>query len=1215
MRLSKWLLTGLVALLFPGSVHGFGGEDLTKGKPWHHRDITLRALSGEDPLYKTTVTFGAGADAVAWHSEYIDSYLYSPLFWGRGLFESSVIDRTRAALVGYNDLAKLHFDDTFTGGSIEATWERYASGTLAGLYWASEQGPNGDVAAGHHILGISFHAVQDFYAHSNWVSAPHRRCQTYFQTDPDERRRQWLFTGAYATARSNAPAIHGNYSLSCSLLRGEYSDEVLDLTCAGFSPLQNTSMCERWRECGGAVAIEVDAAGIETDSTVYLEEPGIALDSLSYSRISSVTRGLTDRSGSFVPLKAGLHIPRERCTAIVATDGGFACELDSDFIFAGTKDLAIRATIEWAEWLETAMIGMGKGDYWERLKNEDPDGDPDDILGEEIHPNRYAQFEDFTKLPYQFLAAGPYPRSAPSDINRERAGDSTGWYLRLRIKTADKMGAGTDADISAIVTVDGRELRPILLDYLPTNDKTGRVSNPILVFNDFEMGADDTYTIGPFASRPESFRLRNDAADYSDILEAATRDFVNGTDAFLTSGRQFLIGIVGGNADYVGWDSKTFSFRQLENRLGSSGNFEQTFNVRSEVEGKHDIIVSVQDQSHRLPPDEAEDGWKGVEITLKTLKTIEESDVDRGSDSDEPFVIFRVVPLNGKDERGYTYLSKPFDDMDDGEEADFPRSSAEKFLARIPEDGAVVMSVAVYESDDESREDRRTLRDNFVTGLDESTRRPALEILDAFGRAALEDWTPSWIEAYAFERGAIPQAGPVLDRTLLEEIAGDEDSPEFMLDWSQQKALLGAGVTPILQHQGRAPNAREVLEGEWFSEHYWCEAQQPYQKVNVTVGAEDGSIVQAFKTEAFGDNCVGAGEPTFRGEFRDGVLTGERRVFAPPYNRPKEVTDPPNPLDPVPNFLDRRYHPRIDLEGNWMIGWSNSAEPPAFATLKKGGTRACVSDGGGCWWQFKREHAAPWNIDYYQPGGTINDGGRTDDTEMGGSGAMTIDWDGYQLIHGGAISRIAPSSGSRMSGKWYLNQEEEGGVEIWQRIQSKVTEVGVITADGETRYAVGEPIQARTEFRNHIANLHGNRDNITLRLYGTNLWGVHYGHLPWSSDLELMSFDYVCAQPDSNGGDVHSNWKVCMDRGGVVAIQTKIKVWWRAESKRHILHFDGIEIPIDLEVVNEPIRGEDWQDMKMEFRSCNTLQEVDRDFRDRPFKLIRRDFKDPEDAG
>lgn len=1209
MRLRKWLIACVIALSIPSYVFGFGGEDFLEGKPWHHRDITVRALSGDDPLYQSDITFGAGLDAVAWHAEYVDSYLYSPLFWSRGFFESSLIDRTRASLVGYDDLSKLHFDDAFTGGGILGSWERYAAGTLAGLYWASEQGANGDVAAGHHILGLSFHAVQDFYAHSNWVSAPQRRCNTYFQTDQAERNQAWLFTGAYQSERSGAPAIHGDYSLSCSVLRGEYSDEVLDLTCAGYSPLQNTRMCERWRECGGAEAIEVNA-GISTSSTVYLEEPGIALDSTQYSRISSVTRKLTDRSGSFVPIASGLHFPKERCKSIIAADGGLVCELDSDMIFAGTKDVAIRATIEWAEWLETAMIGMGKGDFWERLKNEDPDRTEDDLPGLDLYPDRYAQFENFAKLPYQFLAAGRYPQGSPTSFEKERAGEADEWYLRLRIKTADSVGSGTDADISAIVTIDGRELRPILLDYLPTKDKTGRVRNPFLVFNDFEMGADDTYTIGPFRSRPDSVRLRNDAADYREILEAATRDFVTGTDSALTSGRQFIIGFVGGNADYVGWATETFSFGRLENRLGSSGEFEQTFRVRNDVEGKHDITVSIKEQSGRLPAREADNGWKAVEISLKSLTTVEESDVDRGSNSDEPFVIFRISALNGTDETSYVYLSKPFEDMDDGETEEFPRSSAEKYLARIPEDGAVVMSVAVYESDDESLEDRRTLRANFVTGLDESTRRPALEILDAFGRAALEDWTPSWIEIYAFDRGAIPHAGPVLERTVLTEIDGDEDSPELLLDWSRQATLLGPDVTPILKYDAPQPSAKEVLEGEWYSANYWCEAQQPFQKVKIDVSGDDGSMVSATKTEAFGDNCVGSDEATFRGQFRDNRLEGERYTVPPPHNRPKEITDPPHALDPVPEFLDRRFHPRIDLEGNWIIAWSNSTEQPAFASFTKGGRRNCAPFDGGCWWQFTREIAAPWKIEYHQAGGTNRDGGRTSSTEMDGNGAMTHRWDPYHLTHSGAYSKISPNSANRMTGQWFIKEDEVGGAEFWQRISSSVSEVAFVSEEGETRYAVGEPVQAKTEFVNHIYNLHGNRADIVLRLYGSNLWGVHYGHIPWSSDIELLGFDYVCGRPDENGRDVYAQWKTCMNLGGVIAIEARLKVWWRAESKRHILHFDGMEIPIDLEVVNEPQRYPEWQDLKMEFQTCNTLQEVDRTYDEHPFKLVRRDFRE-----
>jgi hypothetical protein len=1214
MSKGKWIAAIALGLSIPISVHGFGGEDLLRGKPWHHNDITLRALTGKteagdtDPIYTPKVVFGAGAEAVAWHSEYIDSYLYSPVFMLSGFTESSITDRGRASLVGYNDLVNLHFDDVRAGGGVPATWERYASGTLAGLYWASEQGANGDVSAGHHILGVSLHAVQDFYSHSNWVTAPERRCFTYFQKPADERRKMYLLTGAYAQDASVFPEYHGGYSLSCSLLKLDYVDAVMKVACSSLLPLHNTTICRQYRECADSVPIEV-SAGVKTTSLVRLDHPGIALDSTPYARAQAVNRGLTDMSGSFMPMKDGLHFPQERCKSIIASTNGPVCELDADKLFAGTKDVAIRASMEWVEWLEEAMYAIGKGDYWERLKASDPDTGSVNRIRQDIYPNRYGQFEDLSKLPYQFLATGPYPSNESLQPSREQAGESRGWYLRLQIKTSELTGSGTSADISAIVTIDGRDLIPIPLDYMPTDDRTGRVSHPLFVYDDFEMGAEDAYMIGPFQKRPEAIRLRNDAADYGDVIKAGTKDLITVTDTLLSGGRElFLSFMLGGNADFVGYDKHAFDYEELDRRLRSSGQFEYVYRVRSESEGSHDVRVIVRDHPQRRTQKEVDRNWRAVEFQLKTIETIKESDFDRLSESDEPFVIFRVDPHNGNKDPAYSYMSKPFDDMDDGDVESFPVSSAERFLAKIPPNGVIMTTLTVHESDSENLTARRELKATADTGLDESTRRASIEIDDAIAASLLEDWTANWIEIFAFERGTIPQAGLVLERTNIGDVPGDTDTRTFELDWSNQTSLIGPDVYPTRYFEAESPNAKYVLEGDWHSNKYWCGTDQPYQKVRVSVSGEDGNTVAALKTEAIGDKCVGQNEATFRGEFEDNVITGERYVVPPPYNRPKEVTDPPHPLDPIPDYFNTLVHRRLGLEGNWIISWSNSTEPPAKAVLTKGGTFSCAEgEGGGCWHQFERDPGAKWTLDYFQPGDTVTSTQVADSVEIDAAGNLRVDWNYFHLSGGGGVSASRATSDDSISGTWRVDPDLSGG-ETWTRAIPRVTSIALETDAGEASYAVGQPIQVSTDFRSHIDRLHANRDSFFLRIYGDHLWGRHYGHIPWSSDLEFAGFSYICARRDSRGGDTTTGWKDCLQRGGVRGLRAKINVWHRAESKRHVFFFNDIEIPIDLDVVDEPQRYPQWQNMKMELKSCSVLEEIDRPYDEHPFKLVRQDI-------
>lgn len=1179
---------------------GFGGEDIALGKPWHHEDITERALTGDDDRYPTEVKFSAGAaDSIAWHADNIDSYLYNPVFWAKGMYQSSIFRRTKAALVGFQDLAKLHFDDTFTTAGIRSNWERYAMGTVIGLLWASELPREERVAAGHHILGVSFHAVQDFYSHSNWMSGTGRRCLTYFETPVESRDGSTLWTGAYEKPLSGAPAHHGAYSLSCTILRGENMDPTLETLCASLSPLQNTSMCEKFRACRGAdtVLARLGDPIIDGDTMLYTNPPGIALDNTAMSRAQAKNRGLLDPAGSFVPMRDGLHFREELCEEIVKSDGGEVCQLDADQVFAGTKDLAIRATIEWAEYLEQAMTALGKRRYWNELKRRSSSNDL-----------RYAQFEKFSKLPYQFLAAGDYPANNPTRGADEPAEAARGWFLRLRIKTADVLGAGTNADIYARVrTASGT--RDILLDYLPTDDKTGRTTNRLLVYDDFERNDDDAYTIGPFAERPISVQLVNDAADFGDVFDALVEDFANGIDETLTDARQFLIGFIGGNADFVGSNRKTYNAETLNSKFTSTTMFSESIRVDGRAEGIHDVHYSVRTRPSTLTRQERDDGWVAVEVKLTKLYTYRESENDRGSNSDEPFVIFHIAPLNGRGDPSYTYLSPPFEDMDDEEEAPFPSNSATRRTVKIPPEGILVLSTAVYESDDENQADRNTLKTQFETGMDQETQRPAAEFTDALGRALAEDWEVGKFSVYAFHRSARPLAGPVLDVVTVGEIDGDETSPEYTLRWDKITdiggALDSAGVPTILAFKRDHPDAETVLHGTWHSENYQCGSAIPYIEVTVDPNGSHRQQVIATKTKSEDDQCYNESADetgqTFRGSFVDGVLTGERHITPPPHDRRLEY-DPDNVLDNVPNYLDPAAHPRIDLEGNWLIMFGDSAEAPAFASLAKGGSRQCYDAGDGCWYHFQRDPNAGWGLNWFQSN-RWNYG--TNQITIEGN-RMTIGWPYFMHGHWGGSSELTIGTSS-MSGQWGYG--DLGGSEHWIKVPSQVLTTAASTDPADARKPVGDPVTLTTGYIGHGYYMRGNRAGVNLYLYGHNLWGLQRVFLPRFTDLEISSVRYICKHDGETGYPIHSDWKVCLGGGGVEGLVISMNVWPQAYSGQHILYVNDQEIPFQLEVENEPLRDPEWQPMKMEFQSCSVLREVDRDYYDQPFLLVRQDFR------
>ncbi|MEM9054336.1 MAG: hypothetical protein AAGB16_03335, partial [Pseudomonadota bacterium] len=1180
------------------NANAFGGEDIAQGKPWHHENITLRALTkptGDDAkIYDPEVIFsGSAAQAIAWHADNIDSYLYNPYFWAKGFFNASSNDRTTAALVGFKDLAKLHFDDTFSTGGITANWERYGMGTLIGLVWASElETAEERVAAGHHILGVSFHAIQDFYSHSNWVTNTNRRCHTYFELPEDNRTGMSLWSGAYESSLANAPAHHGAYSISCSVLRGDTMDEVLGAMCGGYSPFQNSGVCLGFKGCGGAAAIDVnlDTPITQNGVRIYLNPAGIALDNTPMSRVQAPNRSLTDRAGTFLPMKDGLHFPKERCTKIIKSELGNVCELDADHIFAGTKDLAIRATMEWAIYLEEQMGALGLSGYWRELKGR---GSND--------YGRFSQFEDFSKLPYQFLAAGDYPVGNPRREPGDAPSEAKGWFLRLRIKTANELGAGTDADIVARVKTPSRTYEQ-LLDYLPTNDQEGIVNNRLLVYNDFERGKDDAYVIGPFHERPVSVQLVNKSAGFGDLLDAAITDFANGVSETLTDARRMLISIVGGQADHIGDGFHRYTTEQLKPEFESTrGRYlTKKVEIRGGSDGDHDVYYLMRSVPGQLTRQQREDGWMAIEVELQKLHTIKESTVDRFSTADEPFVIFHVAGLNNLNDRAFTYMSEPFDDMDDNEQERFPNIRATRSVSKIPPEGMLAISVSMFESDDENEGDREVLKRRFVTGMDRKTQRAAAEFTDALGRAIAEDWVVDRVDVFAFQRSAYPLAGQVFSRSGIGEIEGGEESDVFELNWRNTLVDFGRrGVKPVLTFERPHPDARTVLTGKWHSKEYQCAKDIPYVGVEVELEGDDPDKVIATKVEYEGDECVDDIEngKTFKGEFNDeGHLIGERYIVPPPRDRLIEF-DPENPLHVKPDWEDPSIDPNLNLEGNWFIMFNNSSSPYMMATLSKGGgirSHDLVEEGYSHI-HWSRNPDAYWSVNFWKP----SDGGyylhNSDSVNISGS-SMKVEWPYYHLGHWGGDSELSISENS-FAGQWLYGQgdNQEKGSEQWIRLVPKINAVGTPREDGEEVKPLGDPVTINTEYRGHIASLRGNRDQIVLNLYGPNLFGEHRYFISAHTDIELRGASYICNQPHGfgyEGSKLHGDWRICMQNGGGVAgLRFVMTVWPRATSGPHVIYVNDQEVPFNLNVINEPLREAEWQDMEMVFESCSVLRE------------------------
>lgn len=732
-RHGRRIRTTAILLSIPlvlAAVYGFSGEDILRGDPWHHEQISERALE--------RAGFSAGAaETVAWHADYLDSYLYNPLWWA-DVSRGGGIDRLKVSLASYDHLARLHFDDLFGRGAVERAWHRYLTGTVAGLAWAAE---HGDVAAAHNVLGVSLHAVQDFYSHSNWIDDPARRGRTWFVTSTAVRDRLDLRTGAYEHPERRGIEHHGKYAPACTVLnRSAVSSFLADVGCLAISPMSNSSVCHQWKACdeGRAVGLSVAGAELPADA-VYLAPPGIAVDNTWVAAIGGIERGLFDERGRWRSGRDANVVTGAECRDVI--DHGEACDGPNDELFATAKQLATEASVQWLSILDEAM-GEIDASFWERVKRTSTAG------------AKERQYERYHRFPYHFLSAGPYPPD-PGGL-----GGAT--YLRVRLRTSGARNAGTDADIRLVAQGDAH-----LLDYMPR-------ANPFVAYNDFERGDDQVYTIGPFDGVPREITLENRAADAGDVLRSLGETFAEGVVDGLETVRVGLLSIIGGNADLVDDGRQLWGPDDLA-RIGA-----EPEGFRIGVDGGSEGHFRLEGTIRRISESDEEAEY---EVRVTRLVCIEESDWDRGSNSDEPFVLSMLLPFPGD---GQGRLFGPFTDVDDGESR---RIDFVYRHVRVPkEHGWISLPIMVMESDDEPARDRRRLQREFEAEISSVIEVPEERFLDTLGRAIAADWKVGSIEVVAFRRGERIEVGTVLSERVEAWIEGGE-SRTFRLDRSGMRRL------------------------------------------------------------------------------------------------------------------------------------------------------------------------------------------------------------------------------------------------------------------------------------------------------------------------------------------------------------------------------------------------------------------------------------------
>lgn len=611
--------------------------------------------------------------------------------------------------------------------AAELQMRRYLSGTLDGLIYAESIG---NVAMAHHIIGVSLHAIEDFYSHSNWIDEPVRRTNTYFDlvtNDWEGMGKLTLFTGTYETPVQTGAAHHGWFGYSCIIMNQPGIKTLLDVGCGGFSPIASDPMCLQFKECQKGTTVKgLVVKGVTIPpNVIYLAPPGINVDSTWMAEIGARERRLVKGESNALPT-AFDNARQAHDTA---------------------KNLAIKATEQWLRRLGMAMNQLGKGPFWQRVMTENTVGrglSPTELASNQAGYQKFSkettdQWEDFGLMGYQFVSAGTYPPKVTDPIEQH--------FLRLKIKTSTDRFSGTDAEIVAIV--DGKEFP---LDNMPV--KGDGLLKRAIAYNDFEGGDDNVYLVGPLARIPTSVRIENRSKGAVDVVVALGKAFVNAIIAGVKFVYDKIVGffktLTGHDPDFVAKETKIWRFEELPQVTGQSRSF--IVGLNGGDEGNYEVRGSIRKVGDSVG---AFSETASYAVRIDNLKCLKESKWDRLSNSDEPFFATFVNAFDGETPSNRRKLFGPFDDVDAGE----TRNINYEFPAvTIPKRAGIVsLPILVMESDDESSSERNDILNKFAGDVDKEVKEAGF--WDTLGAAIAPDWKVDRIEAWTFSKGDYIRSG------------------------------------------------------------------------------------------------------------------------------------------------------------------------------------------------------------------------------------------------------------------------------------------------------------------------------------------------------------------------------------------------------------------------------------------------------------------------
>jgi len=141
--------------------------------------------------------------------------------------------------------------------------------------------------------------------------------------------------------------------------------------------------------------------------------------------------------------------------------------------------------------------------------------------------------------------------------------------------------------------------------------------------------------------------------------------------------------------------------------------------------------------------------WRQYQVHFSRLLCIQESEWDRGTDSDEPFVLGLVIP-HGGNQPIQKWRTGRFSDVDTGER----RVIDVDFTVRVPKrHGFISVACAVFESDGETADNRDYLLDAFEGRVSEPLTDPEETFFETLAASQDSAWKLDALAVSAFRRG------------------------------------------------------------------------------------------------------------------------------------------------------------------------------------------------------------------------------------------------------------------------------------------------------------------------------------------------------------------------------------------------------------------------------------------------------------------------------